>query len=95
MENNPSNHLTTLEKSLPSLCYFDEEFYNKELLEIWSKNWIYVCHKSRLNKKLSYETISLGKQSIIVLRDSKENLRAYFNTCRHRGSSLAGGPGAH
>ena len=34
MENNPSNHLTNLEKSLPSLCYFDEDFYNKELSDL-------------------------------------------------------------
>ena len=88
MENNPSNHLTNLEKSLPSLCYYDEDFYNKELSEIWSKNWIYVCHKSRLSKKLSYETIKLGKQSVIIIKDSKDKLKAYYNTCRHRGSIL-------
>ena len=88
MENNPSNHLTNLEKSLPSLCYYDEDFYNKELSEIWSKNWIYVCHKSRLSKKLSYETIKLGKQSVIIVKDSKDKLKAYYNTCRHRGSIL-------
>ena len=88
MNINKSNHLTKLEKSLPAQWYFDEKFYNKELSKIWSNNWIYVCHKSRLEKKLSYLTISIGKQSIVILNDTKGKIKAYFNTCRHRGSVL-------
>ena len=88
MNINKSNHLTKLEKSLPAQWYFDEKFYNKELSKIWSNNWIYVCHKSRLEQKLSYLTISIGKQSIVILNDTKRKIKAYFNTCRHRGSVL-------
>ena len=88
MNINETNHLTKLEKSLPAHWYFDEKFYNKELSKIWSNNWIYVCHKSRLEKKLSYLTISIGKQSIVILNDTKRKIKAYFNTCRHRGSVL-------
>ena len=50
MDNLTSNHLKKIELSLPSEYYFDENFYIKELKKIWSKNWIYVCHVSRLKK---------------------------------------------
>ena len=56
MDNLTSNHLKKIELSLPSEYYFDESFYIKELKKIWSKNWIYVCHVSRLKKKLSFLT---------------------------------------
>ena len=88
MNINETNHLTKLEKSLPAHWYFDEKFYNKELSKLWFNNWIYVCHKSRLEKKLSYLTISIGKQSIVILNDTRGKIKAYFNTCRHRGSVL-------
>ena len=88
MDTLTSNLLKKLELSLPSKYYFDENFYMKELEKIWSKNWIYVCHVSRLEKKLSYLTISIGKQSIIIVRNSEGKLKAFFNTCRHRGSIL-------
>ena len=88
MDNLTSNHLKKIELSLPSEYYFDESFYIKELKKIWSKNWIYVCHVSRLKKKLAYLTVSIGKQNIIIVQNSEGKLKAYFNTCRHRGSIL-------
>ena len=88
MDNLTSNHLKKIELSLPSEYYFDENFYIKELKKIWSKNWIYVCHVSRLKKKLSFLTLSIGKQNIIIVQNSEGKLKAYFNTCRHRGSIL-------
>ena len=88
MDNLNSNHLKKIELSLPSEYYFDENFYIKELKKIWSKNWIYVCHVSRLKKKLSFLTLSIGKQNIIIVQNSEGKLKAYFNTCRHRGSIL-------
>ena len=88
MDNLTSNHLKKIELSLPSEYYFDENFNIQELKKIWSKNWIYVCHVSRLKKKLSFLTLSIGKQNIIIVQNSEGKLKAYFNTCRHRGSIL-------
>ena len=64
MDNLTSNHLKKIELSLPSEYYFDESFYIKEL-KIWSKNWIYVCHISRLKKKLSYLTLILESKTLL------------------------------
>ena len=83
-----SNHLKHLEESLPSYWYYAEDFFKKEVTNIWGKNWIYVCHKSRIEKNLAFVTIKLANQNILVLRDSEGSLKAYFNTCRHRGSIL-------
>ena len=83
-----SNNLKSVEKTLPSYCYYDRSFYNDELNNIWNKSWIYVCHSSNLNEKLTYKTFKIGLQNIIVLRDNNNQLKAYFNACRHRGSLL-------
>ena len=83
-----SNHLTYLEDSLPSYWYYDEDFFKKEVANIWGNHWIYVCHKSRIKENRAFVTIKVANQNILVLRDSKGSLKAYFNTCRHRGSIL-------
>ena len=88
MEDYKSNHLTELEQSLPAEYYFCDNHYKKEIKTIWKNNWIYVCHKSRISKNLSFLTVNIADQNIIILRDSKGELKAYYNTCRHRGSIL-------
>ncbi|MDA9121894.1 aromatic ring-hydroxylating dioxygenase subunit alpha [Paracoccaceae bacterium] len=82
------NALSESVQSLPSNWYYDDKFYKKELSSIWSKNWIYACHSNSLDGPRAYQTIKIGTQSIIVLRDRNGDLRAYYNTCRHRGSAL-------
>ena len=83
-----SNHLKKLQLSLPSSWYFDSNFYDKELSELWMKNWIYLCHSSNLKNKLDFRTFSIGKQNIILIRNSHGKLLAFYNTCRHRGSLI-------
>ena len=80
---NNSNHLKKLYKSLPAKWYYDDQIFDKEISKIWLNNWIYICHSSRLSKKLSFITASVSKQNIILLRNSKGELKSYYNTCRH------------
>ena len=83
-----SNNLKNIEKTLPSYFYYDRSFFNDELEKIWNRNWIYVCHVSNLKDKLSFKTLKIGFQSLIILRDRNDNINAFINTCRHRGSIL-------
>ena len=82
------NALSESVKSLPASWYYDINFYQKELNSIWYRNWIYVCHSSALESQRSFYTIKIGSQSVIVVRDRNNKLRAYYNTCRHRGSAI-------
>ncbi len=79
--------LTRAEPSLPAGWYFDPDWYRKELESIHYGSWIYVCHGSVLKPK-DFQRIAIGDQDIIVLRDERGELRAFHNTCRHRGSAL-------
>ena len=82
------NSLSEVVEALPSSWYYDREIYQKELTSIWYKNWIFVCHSNALSEPRAYKTIQIGTQNIIVLKDRKNIFRAYYNTCRHRGSAL-------
>jgi len=80
--------LTTPVEALPASYYFDPAHYQRELKQIWQRNWIYICRSSALDKPRSYVTLDLDTQSILVVRGEDNIARAFFNTCRHRGAAL-------
>ncbi|MEE4235280.1 MAG: aromatic ring-hydroxylating dioxygenase subunit alpha [Anderseniella sp.] len=82
------NSLKRAEPSLPARWYYDDEHYRQELTRLWYRNWVYVCRSSALTEPMSFRTLRIGDQSVIVVRDGESNLQAYHNTCPHRGSQL-------
>jgi len=84
--------LTTPVATLPAVYYFDPVQYQRELTQVWYRNWIYVCRSSELDETRSFRTLELGDQSILLVRGEDRVLRAFHNTCRHRGSALCRSP---
>ena len=80
--------LRQLEPSLPSSWYFDPAHYALELDRVWYRNWIYLCRTESIAAPCSYRTFTVGTQPVLLLRDESGTLRAFYNTCRHRGSLL-------
>jgi Rieske 2Fe-2S family protein len=86
------NGLKRLERTLPSSWYYDPAHYERELANIWYRNWIYLCRAATLPEPRCYRTFTLGSQPLLVVRDEHGALKAFFNTCRHRGSTLCREP---
>ena len=82
------NGLTRLEPTLPSAAYWDVDIYQRDLEAIWYRSWLMVCRETDLAEPLAFRTFRIGSQEIVVLRDETGSLRAFHNTCRHRGSQL-------
>jgi glycine betaine catabolism A len=80
--------LTAPVETLPASYYFDPAHYQRELNLIWQRNWIYVCRSSDVAAARSFRTLALGDQSLLLVRGDDGTLRAFHNTCRHRGSAL-------
>jgi glycine betaine catabolism A len=80
--------LRQIERTLPSEQYFDPAHHERELRKIWYRHWLYLCRSDELPEPLSYRTFEIGTQPVLLLRDESGVLRAFFNTCRHRGSVL-------
>ena len=82
------NGLKRLERTLPSSWYYDPAHHARELEAIWHRHWVYLCRASTLPETQSFRTFTLGGQPLLVVRDERGELRAFYNTCRHRGSLL-------
>mgnify|MGYP002630983661 CR=1 FL=1 len=80
--------LSRAEMTIPSLAYYDPACFRQELENIWFKEWVYLCRSDMLEKPRSYRTFNIVDQGVLLLRDGDGALRAFHNTCRHRGSVL-------
>jgi Rieske 2Fe-2S family protein len=74
--------------SLPQAFYNDPALYELDLDVAFHRQWIFAGAECEVAKPGDYFTLTIGRSPIVVLRDRAGHLRAFFNTCRHRGSRI-------
>lgn len=74
--------------TLPSNWYYEESHYRRELKSIWWDEWVCVGRLSELAETGQFQLVQIGDQQVFITRDPQGRLRAFHNTCRHRGSVL-------
>lgn len=55
---------------------------------IFASVWSFCCHESEVAETGAFVTLSVAGSPILVNRDRDGALRAFYNTCRHRGSRV-------
>ena len=75
-------------ETLPTWCYTSRAFYDREIERIFMRCWNFVGRVEEVANPGNYLVIDLFGQSIIVVRDVSDQVRAFANTCRHRGTRL-------
>lgn len=79
--------------SIPPRCYSSDAVLDQERESIFRRLWVGIGRADQFAKKGDYEAMELAGIPVIVLRDGDGNLRAFANTCRHRGARLLDGSG--
>src|SRR5579875_3252270 len=74
--------------SLPQRFYNDPDFFALDIEAIFHRRWLFAGATCEIPKPGDYFTLTIGRSPIVVLRDRAGDIRAFFNTCRHRGSKL-------
>jgi phenylpropionate dioxygenase-like ring-hydroxylating dioxygenase large terminal subunit len=82
-----------VERTLPWRWYSDPEVLRLEQERIFRRAWQYAGHAGELPEPGSYTVSRAGDVPILLTRDREDELRAFVNVCRHRGSVLADEPG--
>ena len=80
-------------QTLPPWTYTSEEFYRIEIERIFRKVWNCIGRVERIPDPGSYFTLDLAGVPLIVARDNDNTVRAFANSCRHRGTMVASGEG--
>ena len=74
--------------TLPGSTYVDEAVFRAEQERIFEQMWFCAVRTADLEKPGSFKTVQIGRESVIVSRNRKGEVRAFFNICRHRGVKL-------
>jgi Rieske 2Fe-2S family protein len=74
--------------SLPREFYVDDAIHNADLDAVFATDWLFACNVCEIKRPGDYLTMEIGNDSLVILRDRDGEVRAFHNTCRHRGSRI-------
>jgi nitrite reductase/ring-hydroxylating ferredoxin subunit len=74
--------------SLPRPFYTDAQVFELDLERVFYRRWLFAGHACQVPRPCDYFTFDVGSDSLIVIRGDDGQVRALFNTCRHRGSRV-------
>jgi phenylpropionate dioxygenase-like ring-hydroxylating dioxygenase large terminal subunit len=73
--------------------YFDADFYGLEAELLWPRVWQMACRLEEIPHPHDFVEYEFLDQSVVVLRTHEMGVRAFQNSCRHRGVRFAEGRG--
>jgi len=79
---------TRLEATLPGASYCEPAVLEREWERVFYRTWLCAGREERVREPGDFLTLTVGRESVLVVRDRDARLRAFYNVCRHRGSRL-------
>ena len=74
--------------ALPGRYYTDPATFELDQRRIFQRSWQCVGRLDALTEPGQFQRIELGEESVLIVRGSDGELRAFRNLCRHRGAQL-------
>ena len=68
--------------------YYSKEFMETEWENLWSKAWLIAGPTSDLTKNGDYFVFEIGRESFLITRNERSQIKAFYNVCSHRGNKL-------
>lgn len=81
--NPPQSHT-----DIPFARYITRTFHEAEAEKVWGRTWQYACREEHIPETGDYFVYDIGRRSLIIVRTEDGGLRAYPNSCLHRGTKL-------
>ena len=78
----------SLRDTLPGRYYTDPAIFTAEQALILESGWFCAVLAADIPAPGNFETVDVGRESVIVTRGRSGEVNAYLNVCRHRGARL-------
>lgn len=75
----------SLMPTLSGNYYTDPAIFHAEQVRIFERSWFCVLHESDIPTPGAYKLVQVGREQLIVSRNRRKEVSAFFNVCRHRG----------
>ncbi len=66
--------------------YWDQDIYEQELEQIFARAWQFLAHEGQIPNAGDFLTTHMGEDNVIVARQSDGTIKAFINSCPHRGN---------
>jgi phenylpropionate dioxygenase-like ring-hydroxylating dioxygenase large terminal subunit len=68
--------------------YFSKAWHEREVEKVWRRTWQLACRVEEIPNVGDHIVYEIVHDSLIVVRASPTDIRAYVNSCLHRGTQL-------
>lgn len=75
-------------KTLPQPFYTDPDIFRFEMSSIFARSWVLVGFEAELPVPGAHLAVTIGRNPILIVKGRDDNIRAFHNSCRHRGSQI-------
>ncbi|MEH6637178.1 MAG: aromatic ring-hydroxylating dioxygenase subunit alpha [Halioglobus sp.] len=69
--------------------YYDPQFFQKEVDYVWPRIWQWACREEEIPEIGDHVVFDIAGYSFIIVRSSEAEIKAFYNSCLHRGRQLA------
>lgn len=73
---------------LPGGRYTDPRFYELEAQHIWRRSWLLAGHTDEIPEPGCFRLWETAGQPVILVAGEDGAVKAFYNTCRHRGAPV-------
>jgi phenylpropionate dioxygenase-like ring-hydroxylating dioxygenase large terminal subunit len=73
---------------IPAGRYTSDEFYELEREHLWTKVWVLAGRAEDVAHPGDYLTFDGLGVPIVIVRGADQRVRAFYNTCQHRGAPV-------
>lgn len=75
-------------EDIPMSRYTSQEFHQLEVEKVWNRTWQMVCRETELANTGDHVVYDIASYSILVTRTEAGDIKAFHNSCLHRGRQL-------
>lgn len=68
--------------------FVSDDVYQLEMQRIFDRGWIFLAHETELASPGDFVTRTMGRVPVVIVRDHDGSVRAFLNSCRHRGAKI-------
>ena len=86
LEESPALNLGSEDVSIER--YFEKVWHDQEVEKVWRKTWQLACRVEDIPNVGDHIVYEIVHDSLIVVRSGPDEVRAYINSCLHRGTQL-------
>ncbi len=73
---------------LEGFRYTSREFFEQEWQGMWTKVWLLLGRESELPEPGDWQMEPVGREEILMVRQTDGTVKAFHNVCQHRGNPL-------